>query len=135
MDIRPLLLDIMICLDVSLSVWDSTERPFTDRKDGPCCDGTLAFAAPPTMPCSSFQCCQSVEDVVVYPVNHALGYEFRCIPKKEITTRCFEENERVQPGKEIGTIEYKPKRCCDGLKFNLVFNSSNPALVIKCIRR
>nr|XP_034334328.1 uncharacterized protein LOC105336104 isoform X2 [Crassostrea gigas] len=79
MDIRPLLLDIMICLDVSLSVWDSTERPFTDRKDGPCCDGTLAFAAPPTMPCSSFQCCQSVEDVVVYPVNHALGYEFRCI--------------------------------------------------------
>lgn len=60
-------------------MWDSTERPFTDRKDGPCCDGTLAFAAPPTMPCSSFQCCQSVEDVVVYPVNHALGYEFRCI--------------------------------------------------------
>lgn len=72
-------------------------------------------------------------------------YSFKCFsslwrssslqPKKEITTRCFEENERVQPGKEIGTIEYKPKRCCDGLKFNLVLNSSTPALVIKCIRR
>lgn len=135
MDIRPLVLDVILCLDVSLSVWDSTERTFTDKKDGPCCDGTLAFAAPPTMPCSSFQCCQSMEDVAVYPVNQAFGYVFRCIPKKDITTRCFQENERVQPGKDIGTIEYKPKRCCDGLKFDLVFNSSSPALLIKCVRR
>ncbi|XP_078315233.1 uncharacterized protein LOC144619851 [Crassostrea virginica] len=136
MDIRTLLLDIFLCcIDVSLAVWDSTDPSLPDPGDGPCCNGTLAYAAPPIMPCSSFQCCQPVEDVAVYPANHAFGYVFRCIPKKEISTRCYKENERVEPGKDSGTIEYRPKRCCEGLKFNLVFNSSSPSLLIQCIKR
>ncbi|XP_048778048.1 uncharacterized protein LOC125681839 [Ostrea edulis] len=132
MDMLSLLLDIAICIDVALSVWDVTQPQLTE---GPCCNGTLAYAAPPTIPCSSFQCCKSLEDVAVYPVNHAFGYVFRCMPKTEISKRCFEENEKVQPGTDNGEVEYKPKRCCNGLKFQLKFNNNNTALLITCIKR
>ncbi|XP_061195784.1 uncharacterized protein LOC133204014 [Saccostrea echinata] len=132
MDIRSLFLDVIICIDLSLTVWDDTEPKSVE---GPCCNGTLAYAAPPTIPCSSFRCCESYEDVAVYPVNHAFGYVFRCMPKNEISTRCFTEKQKVEPGPENGAIEYKPKRCCDGLKFHLNFNKSNTPLLITCIKR
>ncbi|XP_069107674.1 uncharacterized protein [Argopecten irradians] len=103
--------------------------------DNSCCNGTLAFASNMThMPCSNMRCCDRTEMVAVVPVNYALGFGFRCLPRTKISTRCVHHGQTVVSSNETMTT-YEARVCCEGTKFNVFINKDDVALTIKCLLR
>ncbi|XP_021345507.1 uncharacterized protein LOC110445294 [Mizuhopecten yessoensis] len=105
------------------------------EEDKTCCNGTLAFATNMThLPCSNMRCCDRAEMVAVVPVNYALGFGFRCLPRTKISTRCIHHGQTVVSSNET-FVTYEPRVCCEGTKFNVLINKNDVALTIKCMMR
>lgn len=99
-----------------------------------CCNGILGYAVPfKIMPCSEMKCCNEAETVALQKVNHALGFCFRCVPKKS-DSMCYSLDQEVASTNET-TMDYKLRTCCNGLKFKVFTHLNDVALVIKCVHR
>ncbi|KAK6170322.1 hypothetical protein SNE40_018737 [Patella caerulea] len=105
-------------------------------QDSECCNGTLGYAtnnAQFSVTCSKMKCCNGSETVAVIPVEVALGFRFRCMPKTHIRPVCY------QPGTEVRSSnqdpDHIPRACCDGAKFELELNKWYAAMSVKCVLR
>ena len=54
--------------------------------------------------------------------------------KVQFVRECYELGEEVATTNNT-TVKYDKRTCCDGLKFKVITNTGDTAMVIKCVRR
>ena len=54
--------------------------------------------------------------------------------KVQFVTECYKQGQEVATTKTT-TVIYDKRTCCEGLKFKVIANSEDTAMVIKCVKR
>lgn len=109
-------------------------RGHSQESEKNCCHGTLGYAwDQPRMPCSAMRCCNQSETVAVIPVDYALGFCFRCMPKEKIIPVCYGAGLEVRSTNQ--SPDYTPRACCDDAKFAVVVNKWFAGMTIRCVAR
>ncbi|XP_067675109.1 uncharacterized protein [Haliotis asinina] len=101
-----------------------------------CCNGILGYAtnnADFTIVCSEMICCNNSETVAVVPVDVALGFSFRCMPRSEVRHLCYQAGGEVRTSNQ--DPDHAPRVCCEDAKFDILLNQWDAAMVVKCVAR
>ncbi|KAL5010183.1 hypothetical protein ScPMuIL_012488 [Solemya velum] len=127
---------IIFLLQVSIYLTDfvSSATKELTGDEAKCCKGILGYpAVEPFMPCSGMRCCNQSETVVVVQVNEALGFCLRCMARTHLKDDCYKNNADVISTNDH--MDYKPRACCEGSKFEVQRNLHGTAMAIQCIPR